>query len=59
MSDEDDWEIEHPWPVILMSVSTPSSHIEVDHDFVTAERVEALDPMGGGEASSPRLRGER
>ena len=32
---------------------------KADHDLVTAEGVEALDPVGRGDSSSPRFRGER
>ena len=34
-------------------------HLEVHHHLVTAERVEALDPVRRRHASSPRFRGLR
>ena len=34
-------------------------HLQGDHDLVTAQRVEALHPLGRGDSSSPRFRGER
>ena len=46
--DADDWLIEQPWPLMRMSSTTPSSHVEVDHDLVAAQRVEPLDPVGRG-----------
>ena len=47
MSEADDWLIEQPVPAILMSATTPSSHVEGHDDLVAAERVEPLDPHGG------------
>ena len=44
----DDWLIEQPWPEIFSSRDVPVVvDVEVDHDLVTAQGVEALDPMGG------------
>jgi hypothetical protein len=54
------WLIEQPWPPILTSRTCRCGfELEVEDDLVAAQRVESLDLVGGRNASSPRLRGER
>ena len=46
ISEAEDWLMEQPEPPILTSASVPSSTSEADHHLVTAQGVEALDPVG-------------
>ena len=48
ISDAEDWLIEQPVPAILMSETRVALDDEGHHDLVPAQRVEPLDPLGGG-----------
>ena len=59
MSDAEDWLIEQPEPPILMSATRPSDTSRVT---TTSSPHSGLNPStrcAGGDASSPRFRGER
>ena len=53
--DVEAWLIEQPWPAILTSVTVSVSvDLEVEHDLVAAERVEALDLVRGRHRAARR-----